>query len=125
MMEPDEVGDEFTGRIGPPVVGRSAPPVPDFACAPSWVRTFYWTPLVGWLARRWIERHEAYRPAEPPSPGELWDDSGVHEPRRPRPFAGAGAVEAEEPFEDEDEGGLDDGYALVGFDEPGAPTTAA
>jgi hypothetical protein len=99
--------------------------IPDFDVAPAWVRTFYWMPLLGALARRWIESHGAYRQSGPPSPGRGDDERGVREPRRPRPFAGAGAVEMEEPFDDEDDDWLHDGYVVVGREEPGAPTTAA
>jgi hypothetical protein len=125
MMEPEEFEESARDTASSGSRRRRPCLEPDFDSAPSWVKTFYWTPLLGWLARRWIESHEAYRRAEPPPPGDWWDDSGVHEPRRPKPFAGAGAVEMEEPFEDDDGGGLDGSYALVGRDEPGAPTTAA
>jgi hypothetical protein len=80
---------------------RPVPLEPCFDGVPHWVRTFYWVPIIGWFAKDWMERHGAYRPAEPPSsadPGE--DDPGVREPRRPRPFAGAGAVALEEPLEE-------------------------
>ena len=125
MMEPEEFDETARDIVSSGSRWRRPCLEPDFGQAPSWVKTFYWTPLVGWLARRWIESHEAYRPAEPPPPGDWWDDSGVHEPRRPGPLAGAGAAELDEPFEDEDDEGLDESYALAGLEEPGAPTTAA
>jgi hypothetical protein len=72
---------------------------PCFAGVPTWVRTFYWTPICGRFARAWILRHGAFRPVEPGEPGNGFDDeAGVREPRRPKPSAGAGCVQLEEPF---------------------------
>ena len=97
---------------------------PNFDDAPSWVRTFYWVPIIGFLARRWLESHGAYRPAEPPSSADPGGDSGVREPRRPRPSAGAGAgaVALDEPIDD-----LLDGTSgsYEPFAEPASPTSAA
>jgi hypothetical protein len=97
---------------------------PCFDDVPHWVRTFYWVPVLGRFAKDWMQRHGAYRPAEPPSsadPGD--DDAGVREPRRPRPSAGAGAVALEEPFEDEQDGLTGSFYG--GFEGSASPTSAA
>jgi hypothetical protein len=125
MMEPEEFDEReaFGSRVGSAPCVRQV--IPDFTDTPYWVRTFYWVPLIGALAKHWMRSRGRYRPAPPPSPGEGWDDDGVREPRRPRPFAGAGAVEMEEPFGGEDAEWLGDDYVLAGREEPGAPTTAA
>ncbi len=125
MMEPEEFdeSEELGACMGP--VPRGWHLVPDFTDTPYWVRTFYWTPLIGGLAKHWMRARGRYRPTPPAKPGDGWHDDGVREPRRPRPFAGAGAVALEVPFDDEDSEWLDENYALAGLDEPGAPTTAA
>jgi hypothetical protein len=100
---------------------------PDFERVPTWVRTFYWTPIIGRFARAWVERHDAWRPAAPPSGPAGWTgddpDAGTREPRRPRPFAGAGAVQLEVP---EDEPFDASGESRpVFFDGAASPTSAA
>jgi hypothetical protein len=96
---------------------------PCFAGVPGWVRTFYWMPILGSLARRWLRRLGAYRPAEPPSSSEPRDDgSAVREPRHPRPFAGAGAVALDEPIDDPLDGSTGAYGSLEG---PVSPTSAA
>jgi hypothetical protein len=47
------------------VTGRQEILEPDFDRVPTCVRTFYWVPIIGWFARAWIERHDAYRPDDP------------------------------------------------------------
>jgi hypothetical protein len=97
---------------------------PDFDRVPTWVRTFYWVPIIGWFARAWIDRHDAYRPAEPPQGRAGEDpDAGTREPRRPRPFSGAGAVQLEVPEEEPRESS--DDPRPVFFDEAASPTSAA
>jgi len=125
MMEPEEIDrrEALGSGSASPECGRQV--IPDFTDTPYWVRAFYWVPMIGVLAKRWMRSRGRYRPAPPPSSGEGWDDDGVREPRRPSPFAGAGAVEMEEPFGDELDEWLGDDYALAGREEPGAPTTAA
>jgi hypothetical protein len=119
-MDPDE-------RRKQEELGRLSLRVPDFDRVPTWVRTFYWMPIIGSFARAWIERHDAYRPAEPPAGPDGWTgddpDAGTREPRRPRPFAGAGAVQLEVPEDDV----LDpsDDPRPVFFDEAASPTSAA
>jgi len=90
-----------------------------------WVRTFYWMPVLGRLAKRWMRGRGRYRPAPPPSGGEgWWDEPGVREPRRPSPLAGAGAVALDEPVSPSpDEDGASS--VAVALADPEAPTTAA
>jgi hypothetical protein len=108
-------------------LSRLALQVPDLDLPPAWVRTFYWMPIIGWFARGWIERHDAYRPAEPPAGPQGWTgddpDAGTREPRRPRPLAGAGAVALEVPEEESLEYPGDP--RPVYFDEAASPTSAA
>jgi hypothetical protein len=69
---------------------------PCFDGVPTWVRTFYWMPIWGRFARAWMLRNGAFRATEP---GDgFGDDAGVREPRRPKPSAGAGCVQLDEPL---------------------------
>jgi len=78
MMDPEELDETEDLAPRSEYSRRGWQFVPDFTDTPYWVRTFYWVPLIGGLAKHWMRTRGRYRPT-PPSSGEGWDEDGVRE----------------------------------------------
>jgi hypothetical protein len=71
---------------------------PRLDLAPAWVRVWYRTPFLDRYAHSWMWRHGMWEVSPPDKPSTSdGGESGVREPRRPRPPAGADAIRLDEP----------------------------